>query len=192
MRQRSNKPLYENKFKVKPGKTFWRGLIDKLNARLHYIPPEERVLAHINTLRNAPRAELANMFAAALFAKKTLDSTRHIDMPFPDKLLASEGPVSEPLREMLRAYIIELEKFQVELAERDTPVTLAAARGMTTWIISLYTLALPGHEQHGVEMWQKLMTTEDDLDAAYRFLLRRDPTDVERSYFGYRPKIFLK
>lgn len=192
MKQRSNKPLYESKFKVKQPKPFWRGLMDKLNARLHYIPPEQQVLAHVNTVLHASRAELAYLLAAALFAKKSLDSTRHVDIPFPDKLLASEGPVAEPLREMLRAYVGELEKFQIELAEGDTPVTAAAARGMTTWIISLYTLILPSKEQLGLDMWKKLITAEGDLEEAYRFLLRRDPTDAERSYLTYRPKIFLK
>lgn len=192
MKWRSDKPLYVNKFKVKQPKPFFRGLIDKLNARLHYVPPEERVPAHVNMVLQAPPVELKNLLVAALFAKKSLDSTRHVDIPFPEKLMASEEPVAEPLREMLRTYVAALEKFQIELSEGETPVAAAAARGMTTWIISLYTLILPGKEQLGLDMWKKLVSVDGDLEDAYRFLLRRDPTDVERSCLTYRPKRFLR
>ncbi len=192
MKWRTNKPLYENKFKVKPPKPFFRGLMDKLNARLHYKPPEERVPAYVDMVLHAPPVELKNLLVAALFAKKTLDSTRHVDISFPDKLMASEGPVAEPLREMLRTYVAELEKFQVELTERETPVGSAAARGMATWIASIYSLILPGLEQQGVDMWKKLVSVEGDLEEAYRFLLRRDPTDAERAYLTYRPARFLR
>jgi hypothetical protein len=192
MRQRSNKPLYENKFVIKQPKPFWRGLFDKINAHLHRVPPEERVTAYAERVRQAKPMELASMLAAALFAKKTLDSTRHIDITFPEKLLASEEPLGEGALELLRRYIEELEKFAVELKERDTSATHGAARGVATWIVSFYSLTLPGHAQHGKDIWRTLVTAEADIEEAHRFLLKRDPTDPERAYFTYRPMIFLK
>ena len=52
-------------------------------------------------------------------------------------------------------------------------------------------LALPGLEPLGREIWTKLVTAEG-IEDAHRFLLRRAPSDIERSYFTYRPALFLK
>jgi hypothetical protein len=179
-------------FKAKPvrkkkQKSFTQRVLDKIFARLEKKSPEQQVAAHLNDIRNAFRTELSGLLAAALFAKKTLDTTRQVDAPFPDSYFLGTSPIDEAGRAALEAYALALERFRGELIEHDTPVSLAAARGMTTWIASLHSMTIPGLLPHGQEIWSRLMTGEAGLEDAHKFLLRRAPSDVERSYFAYRP-----
>jgi hypothetical protein len=176
---------------IKEPKSLWRVIMDLLTPRPPRKTPAQFINEHHTALQSALAAELAGNLVAALFAKKTLDTTRQVDIPFPDAYLAGEKPIDEIARAELTAYVAELERFQSELLENDTPVTVAVARGLTTWIASIYTLTEPEMGPKGKDIWQRLLTAEDGIVDGYKFLLRREPTDVERSYFSYRPTVFL-
>ncbi len=168
---------------------FW--LYDLIAARVDKKTPEELVRQHVAAMRVAFRTELAGELAAALFAKKTLDTTRQVDAPFPDAYFSGEMPLDDTSAPVLLAYAEALGKFQAELNERQTPISGAAARGMTTWIVSLYAMALPGQLPQAKELWAKLLIGAENLEDAHKFLLRRAPSDVERTYFDYRPTALL-
>jgi len=153
--------------------------------------PEEQVSEHVTAMRVAFRAELSTQLAATLFAKKTLDSTRYIETPFPDAYFSGEAVIDEAAVPALLAYAAALAKFQTELNERGTPVSLAAAKGLTTWIVSLYALCIPGQMPQARTLWAKLSEGAEGIEDAHTFLLRRAPSDVERTYFNYRPTVLL-
>lgn len=146
---------------------------------------------HVTAMRVAFRMEVAGQLAAALFAKKTLDTTRQVEMPFPDAYFSGEAPLDEAAIPALMAYAAALVKFQNELNERGTSITTAAAKGMTTWIVSLYAMSIPGLLPQAQELWAKLEHGAEHLEDAHKFLLRRAPSDVERTYFAYRPVALL-
>jgi hypothetical protein len=175
---------------VKERKGFLSSLFDRYSARQKQRTPEETVMEHHGTVSRAMKAELGSLLAGALFAKKTLDTTRQVDMPFPDVYVLGEMPVDAAGQAQLAIYAAQLEKFQSACVEHNTPVTLAVARGLTSWIALLYSAAIPGMLPHGQEIWARLLEAEDALEEGYRFLLRREPTDVERTYFSYRPALF--
>jgi hypothetical protein len=168
---------------------FW--LYDLIVARLDKKTPEDLVRQHVAAMRVAFRTELAGELAAALFAKKTLDTTRYIETPFPDAYFTGEVLIDETAAPALLAYAQALVKFQGELNDRGTPVSLAASRGMTTWIVTLYAMSLPGLMPQARELWAKLVIGAEGLEDAHKFLLRRAPSDVERTYFDYRPTALL-
>ena len=154
-------------------------------------PNHEQVAAHVVTVRNAFRVETAGLLAAALFAKKTLDTTRQVDAPFPDAYLSGETPLDDAARAQLAAYAAALEKFQAQMFGRDTPMMVATGKGLSTWIATCYAMALPGLFPQAQEIWAKLVTGADGVEEAHQFLLRRAPSDVERVYFTYRPTALL-
>ena len=188
------KPIYVHKIHIPEQQaSFWKQMLGKFRARLQpQRTPGDEVKDHTDLVRRAFRSELSGILAAAVFAKKALDSTKQVDMPFPDALFAGEAPLDDAALTMLGAYVTALEAFRSDLIARNTPVTLAVAKGMTTWIVSVYTIIQPGKMAEGCEMWTKLATAADGVEEAHRFMLRRDPTDVERSYFTYLPELFLK
>jgi hypothetical protein len=168
---------------------FW--LYDLIAARLDKKTPEEVVVQHVAAMRVAFRTELAGELAAALFAKKTLDTTRYVETPFPDAYFSGDVAIDAAAAPALMAYAQALVQFQAELNERGTAVSLAAARGMTTWIVTLYAMSLPGLQPQACELWAKLSIGTEGLEDAFKFLLRRAPSDVERTYFEYRPAALM-
>lgn len=177
---------------IKEQKPWWRQLFDLLGKRMDETSPAAQVGAQLEVVRRALRAELASILAAVLYAKKTLDTTRQVDIPFPDEVFAGDQPIDEAVRAGLTAYAQELARFQAECIARDTVVSAAVGRGLTMWIVSLHAAASPALLPQAREMWAKLVTASDGLEEGYRFLLRREPSDVERSYFTYRPHLFLR
>ena len=172
-------------------KPFLFHLYDLLFTRLEKQTPEELVTEHVTAMRVAFRTELAGQLAAALFAKKTLDSTRQVEMPFPDAYFSGEAPLDAAAAATLMSYAAALQTFQDELSQRGTAISIAASKGMTTWIVSLYAMAIPGLLPQAQELWSKLIIGTEGLEDAHKFLLRRAPSDVERTYFDYRPKALL-
>ena len=166
-------------------------LYDLIFARLNKKTPAQEVAEHVAAMRVAFRTEVAGQLAAALFAKKTLDTTRQVETPFPEAYFSGDAPLDEAAAAALMSYAAALVKFQGELNARGTSVSLAAARGMTTWIVSLYAMSIPGLLPQAMELWAKLSICADGLEEAHKFLLRRVPSDVERTYFEYRPKALL-
>jgi len=165
-------------------------LLEKVFAQTKPKAPADLVQEHVARVRHASITELAAILAAALFAKKTLDTTRQVELPFPDKYLQGEALIDVAARAELTAYAVELEKFQAALMERNSPQSLAAARGMPTWIATLYALADPGTVPLAREIWAKLGEGREGLDEAFKFVVHRLPSDVELTYFSYAP-IFL-
>ena len=176
---------------AKSKKPFLFALADKLFARIDEKTPADKVAEHAQTVRNAFRTETAGILAAALFAKKTLDSTRQVDMPFPEEYLSGERPLDEAAQAHLHAYAAALEAFQVKIGNQESPIFESTAKGLTTWIATFYAMALPDLLPQAKEMWAKLASGYDQVEEAHKFLLRRAPSDIERTYFDYRPKVLL-
>lgn len=167
-------------------------LIQKVVARLRTEDeksPEEEIDAFLRGLRAASREELAGVLAGALLAKKTLDTTRQVAMPFPSEYFDGEAPLDDRARERLRAYGLELKRFQQFCTESGTILGIAVAKGLDTWIMSLRALAVPALISKGRELWWLLMQGEHSVESAYRFMVRRDMSDAEMSYLTYRPAL---
>jgi hypothetical protein len=164
-------------------------LLQKIAPRAKEQTPADLVQEHLNTIRNAAGAELSGILAAALFAKKTLDTTRQVDEPFPDKYVSGETPIDAAAQTELKAYAAALQEFKVVLVERDSPQSIAVARGVTTWVATLYAMADPVLLPKAGEMWVKLVQGTEGVEEGFRFLLRREPTDVERTYLSFRPTL---
>ena len=176
---------------IREPKSLWRTLLDIFTKRVEPKTPAQWVQEHAEAVRKAPHSERAGILAVTLFAKKTLDTTRQVEMPFPDAYIAGEKPIDAAAQAELAAYAVALVQFQAALFANDTTVSIAAARGMTTWIATIYSAAIPGLLPQGKEIWQQLATASDGVEEGYKFFLRRQPSDVERTYFSYRPMLLL-
>lgn len=154
--------------------------------------PQDFVREHHAKVHRVSGSELAGIFAAALFAKKTLDSTRQVEEPFPDAYVSGEQPLDDAGRAVLASYAKALEEFRPDLVGRNTTVSLMAAKGLETWVATFYAAATPDSFSQAHEIWKRLVSVEALVPEAHAFLLRRDVTDVEREYFKYRPAIFVK
>ena len=172
-------------------KAFIMSLLDMYISTAEEKSPEEQLRDHLKAVNAAFRTELSGFVAAALFAKKTLDTSRQVDMPFPDALLSGEGTVDATARETLAAYVKELEKFQAALLDRESPVSQTVAKGLTTWIVTFYALSNPALLPLARELWTRLSQGYEGVEDAYKFMLRREPSDVERTYFSYRPTALI-
>jgi hypothetical protein len=173
-------------------KPFLFQLYDWIAARFEKkLTPEEEVRSFVAQVRVTFRTELSGLLAATLFAKKTLDTTRQVDAPFPDAYFTGELPIDAAAAPVLQAYAAALEQFQRQLNDRNTPTSLAAAKGMSTWIVTLHAMSIPGLLPQAQVLWEKLITGAEGVEDAHKFLLRRAPSDVERTYFSYRPKALL-
>jgi hypothetical protein len=154
------------------------------------LTPSQKIEALLHDLRHASVDELGGVLAGAMQAKKALDTTRLIDIPFPVDILDGQTPLDEAARTRLVTYTHELERFQNVCLTEATILTVQVAKGLETWIVTLLTLTLPAMTE-GKEVWALLVRGEPDLEAAYRFRARRELTDVERDYIAYRPRIML-
>jgi hypothetical protein len=153
--------------------------------------PEQELDDFLRSLRVASKDGLAGVLAGALLAKKTLDTTRQVDIPFPADVLDGRVPLDERARADLRAYADALRRFQRICAASGSILIVAVAKGLDTWIATINAVADPALLDKGREAWGLLVQGEGGVEAAYRFMVRRDMTDVERSYIGYRPALLV-
>ncbi len=152
--------------------------------------PERQVEDHFAELPNSPTG-LAGELAAAMLAKKSLDTTKQVNVPFPEDYFTGVRPIDEEARETLHIYEQKLQHFREQLVHRNTIFTISVARGVSVWITSIHTLRHPELRPKGHDLWARLMRGEPELEDAYFMMLRRDVTDVEREYMKFRPTVFL-
>lgn len=149
--------------------------------------PAKLVAAVTDRVINAYRTELAGIFATVLLAKKTFDGTRQVDIPFPDKYFDGVAPVDAAARAELMAYGAALEIFQEQCEDSDSPLGYATAQGVSVWIASVYGLAIPDLAPDVRRMWAQLVKGEEGIEEAFKLVIRRDPSEMDRAYFKYRP-----
>jgi hypothetical protein len=149
--------------------------------------PAKSVATASGLVLNAYRNELAGIFAAVLLAKKTFDSTRQVNLPFPERYFDGTAPIDDTARVELNAYAAALEKFLEHCIDGGTPLSYATAKGVEIWIASVYGLARPELTDDVRRMWTQLVKCEDNIEEAFKLIMRRDPSDLDREYFKYRP-----
>ena len=152
--------------------------------------PAKYVAVVSNRIANAYRTELSGIFATVLLAKKTFDGTRQVDIPFPDKYFDG-APIDAAARAELMAYGAALETFLEQCEDSDTPLGYATAQGVSVWIASVYGLAIADLTPEIQRMWAQLVRGEEGVDEAFKLVIRREPSDMDREYFKYRPKALL-
>lgn len=151
------------------------------------VPPAKHVARVCSRITNAYKTELAGVFATVLLAKKTFDSTRQVDLPFPERYFDGTAPIDEAARTELITYAAALHKFYEQCEDGGTPLSYATAQGVDVWIASVYGLALPDLTPEVRRMWEQLVKGEEGVEDAFKLVIRRDPSDLDREYFKYRP-----
>jgi hypothetical protein len=168
-----------------------RQLLRKLEIYMAQKPPAAQVDEYMENLQSSFRTQVAATFAMTIFAKKILDATRQVELPFPEAYFDGAAPVDDAGRATLVAYAEALQKFLHVLEDDNAPLSTTVARGLPTWIASCYALADPALFEKGREIWQRLTENQEGLDEAFRMQMKREPSEVERVYFQYRPKVFF-
>lgn len=147
---------------------------------------------HLTTVRGSFPGELSSILAAAMLAKKGLDTTRQVDDPFPEEYFDGSKVVDEEAVVRLTKYAGDLQKLRGDMIRFNSLFSLAVAKGLNTWIASLHALSRPELMPKGQEIWERLMRGEKGLEEAYRMLLRRKIEDEEKTYLAYRPSVFTQ
>ncbi len=155
------------------------------------VPPAKHVARVSTRVTNAYKTELAGLFATVLLAKKTFDSTRQVDLPFPEKYLDGAAPIDEAARAELMVYAEALQKFHEQCEDSSSPLGYAIAQGVDVWMASVYGLAIPELTPDVRRMWEQLVKGEEGIDEAFKMVIRREPSDLDREYFKYRPKALI-
>ncbi len=153
--------------------------------------PEQKIDEYLSLLRGSFRGELSSVLAAALLAKKGLDTTRQVSLPFPEEYFDGSKAIDDDGYAVLAAYEEGLQKLRRDMIRFNSLFSLAVAKGLRTWIISLHTLSRPDLLPKGREAWSLLMRGEQGLEEAYRMLVRRQLSDIEKIYITYRPALFV-
>ncbi|MHB1207427.1 MAG: hypothetical protein ACYCZX_17810 [Rhodospirillaceae bacterium] len=149
--------------------------------------PAQHVAKASARVLNAYRNELAGIFAAVLLAKKTFDATRQVDLPFPEGYFDGTAAVDAAGRKELEAYAAALETFHEQCMDGATALSYATAQGVEIWIASVYGLARSDLTEETRRMWMQLVKGEENIEEAFKLIMRRDPSDLDREYFKYRP-----
>lgn len=152
--------------------------------------PLRQIDDHFAELPNSPTG-LAGELAAAMLAKKSLDTTKQVDVPFPEDYFLGARPVDDEASASLHIYEQKLQYFREQLIYRNTVFTNSVARGVSVWITSIHALRHSDLRPKGVDLWSRLMRGEPHLEQAYHMMLRREITDVEREYMKFRPTALL-
>jgi hypothetical protein len=105
-------------------------------------------------------------------------------------ILDGQVPLDDAARARLVTYIRELRRFKAYCLAQGTIMTTAVARGLDIWIVTCLTLVLPNMDA-GREIWALLVRGAPHVEGAFRFMTRREPSDVEREHMAYRPKVML-
>jgi len=171
--------------------TLIRWLLKRYRPKEPVRTPTQKVGDVLAGLRQASETELGGALAVAVQAKKTLDTTKIIATPFPADILDGAIALDDAARVRLLAYAAELERFRGMCLAQGTILTISVARGLDTWIATCLALALPAIAE-GREIWVLLKRGEGNVESAYRFMVRRDLTDVERGYLDYRPRVLVE
>lgn len=154
-------------------------------------PPRVQADEFLRELRGLFPGELSGRLAAALLAKKSLDTTRQVDEPFPEAYFSGTALIDEAAQATLRRYEQKLQIFREHCVAHKSIFTISVARGLGVWIVSAHALADPELLPLGQEIWERLSKGTDKLEDAYRLLLRREITDVEKTYMSYRPAALM-
>lgn len=152
--------------------------------------PERQIVDHFAELSHSPTA-MAGELAAALLAKKSLDTTKQVDVPFPEAYFTGVRSIDDEALTILRTYEKKLQRFREQLVYRDTTFTNSVARGVSVWITSIHALVHPELRPKGLELWGRLVQGEPFLEDAYHMMLRREITDLEREYMKFRPAVLV-
>ena len=175
----------------KQKKPFERLLI-KLQRRFTQKTPAQHVEALHGRVMAAFRGELAGILASTLLAKKTLDTTRQVELPFPDAVFDGDGALDTGSRGTLEAYVKALQEFHERCIDAELPLSFATATGVDVWTASAYALLDPALKPKVSEIWQRLSQMTTELPEATKLLLKREPSEVDRVYFSYRPKALME
>jgi hypothetical protein len=170
-------------------RTLFRWLLNHLHGPREPTPQAEMTM-FLEQLRTSSPPSMAGHLAAAALARKTLDATRMVSTPFPADILAGEARLDAEAAERLTAYALEMRRFKTRCLTENTTLTLSVARGLDVWIPTMWAAALSARAE-GKEIWSLLSRGDNAVESAYRFMLKREPSDVERSFFTYRPRIFF-
>jgi hypothetical protein len=152
--------------------------------------PEQQLNEYLSALRGSFPGEISSILAAAMLAKKGLDTTRQVPLPFPEEYFSGAKPVDEQACAVLITYEHDLQKLRNDMTRFNSPFSMAVAKGLGTWIASLHALSKPEFLSKGEEIWSRLARGEKGLEEAYRMLLRRELSSVDKAYFDYRPAVF--
>jgi hypothetical protein len=153
--------------------------------------PARQVQDHLGEIRGSGPGGLTGKLAQALLAKKSLDTTKQVEEPFPEDYFTGAKPIDDEARLILRGYEQRLQDFREQLLARNTTFTIHVAQGVSVWITSIHTLVYDDLRAQGLELWGRLLQGEENVEEAYRMLLRRDVTDVERIYMQFRPTVLV-
>lgn len=153
--------------------------------------PQRQVEDHMSELRGAMPGELAGHFATAMLAKKSFDTTKQVDTPFPEDYFVGTRAIDDEGRRVLEAYEKKLQVFREQLIAHNSLFTHSVARGVSIWITTIHTLVHDDLRKDGLDLWERLMRSEQNLEEAYRLLVRREVTDVELAYLKFRPTVLM-
>gem|GEM_PF-3105441 len=169
-----------------------RSLVSILKKRYQKrVSPEKQIEAYVSNVSSCFPGELSAIMAAALLAKKSLDTTKQVAEPFPEEIFSGERELDEASQAMLETYADSLQSLRWDMIDFNSIFSHGVAKGLTTWIVSAYAMSRPEYLPRMRESWSRLMRGESGIEEAYRMLVRRDLTDVEHVYLKYRPKVFL-
>ena len=155
------------------------------------ITSEQEIAHGLDMVRLKSPTQLAGTLGRVLMAKKTLETTRQVDLPFPTDILAGTGALDGTQREVLLSYGAALKVFRAKCEHGDTPITQAVHGGLEIWIA---LLEAAGHEQLDAarEIWGSMEQGRGQVAGALEFMLRRPVTDVEKEYLDYAPMLFQR
>ncbi len=188
---------FHRQTRAQPEQFFQRG--DGLVSLYHFLKrrytkpksPERQLNEYLSTVQGYFPGESASALAAAMLAKKGLDSTKQVSDPFPEEYFDGTAAIDDEALVRLASYARELQKLRTDMIKFNSPFSLAVAKGLTTWIASLHALSRPDLLPKGQEIWSRLLRGESRIEEAYCMLLRRKLDDVEKGFLTYRPSIFL-
>ena len=166
-------------------------MLRKLEIYMAQKPPTAQLDEYLEIQRSMFRTQVTATLAVAILAKKILDTTRQVDVPFPEAYFDGTAPVDEAGRAALLSYAEALQRFLHVLEDDNMPLAGSVARGLPTWIASCNALADPTQFEKGREIWQRLLENKEGLEEAFKMQIKREPSEVERIYFNYRPAVFV-
>src|SRR5947209_1194654 len=140
--------------------------LTKLQRRFSQKTPAQHVEALHERVLAAFRGELAGLLASTLLAKKTLDTTRQVELPFPDAAFDGDGALDAQIRAALEAYVKALQEFHERCIDAELPLSYATATGVDVWIASAYALLDPALKPKVSEIWQRLSQMQTELGEA--------------------------